>query len=721
MKKALLFSFFCLLLLTNPAQAAAAGKVVIVSLSRTSTQQLADDENMATWLAQSAVGLLNTGTASNAVSRHLYVTMGAGSRALGNDSTRLAFLQEEEYNGTPAQIIFTRHQGSTASGRIVHVGMADLIYANQTLNYPVQPGLLGDALHAGGKKTAVIGNADASQVNREAAAILADSKGEIDFGQVGTAILLDDAAFPYGLRLHKEQVWQIFRELYAKTDVILIDWGDTARLDMYRTQLRQQVAKQLEEEIFRDIDWLLERLTAVLHRDDLLLLLAAVPPNGAAAAETLGLVAVRGGSFLPGRLVTSATTQRAGLAAVTDLAPLVLTQLGLALPQAMIGRPLQLAGSGNVQDLLAMQSTIDRIYRLRSPLLRVYVICQIIFVLGALLNLFLRLIPAKYFESALLGLLSFPLLLLYLPLAQLSLSLSFIVCTAAVVIVVLLLQKLLAGPIERFALIACATSLSLLIDIFRDAQLMQISVLGYDPVSGARYYGLGNEYMGIWVGTTVLGVTALTTLAPRWRKWLLGLSTILFAGIALLMVAPNGGANFGGTLTAIAAFITTLAVLFNFRFSWKSASITVVSLVAVAILAILINIYVPQNLQSHLGRTLVLLQQQGWQALKDIIIRKGSMNLKLFRYSQWSRVLLAFLGVLAVLFYRPQGILVDIHKMYPDLAAGFLGIIAGSVTALLVNDSGVVAAATTLLYAGVPLIILASRVARETPRPIINI
>lgn len=714
MKKALMLLILSFWLVI-PRQATAAGKVVIVSLSHTSVQQVADNESLAPWLARSAVGLLNTGTAGNAASHHLYVTMGAGSRALGNDSTRLAFLQEEECNGSPAKTIFARHQGSTAAGQIVHVGMADLININQALNHPVQPGSLGDALHAGGKKTAVIGNADAHQVNREAATFLADSSGEIDYGQVGTAILSAEAAFPYGLRLNKEQAWQTFQELSAHTDVILIDWGDTVRLDKYRRQLREQVAKELEEAIFSDVAWFLERIAATLDNDDLLLLLAAVPPSGATGADTLGLVAAMGGPFLPGHLVTSATTQRAGLAAITDLAPLVLAQQGLALPEAMLGRPLQQAQKGNMQDLLAMQRAIGRIYRLRSPLLKVYVVCQIVFVLGALVNLFLRLVPVRYFEGALLGLLSFPLLLLYLPLGHLSQLMSFIVSAAAVVFIVLLVQKILAQAVERLALIAAATSFSLLIDILCDARLMKVSVLGYDPVSGARYYGMGNEYMGILVGTTVLGMTALITLAPRWRKWLQAITALLFVGVVLLMVAPNGGANFGGTLTALVAFIVTFTVMLHFRLNWQSGSIMGIGLAAIAVLAIVLNLSAPLNLQSHLGRTLVLLQQQGWQALQDIIIRKGAMNLKLFRYSQWSRVFLVFLGTLAVLFYRPQGILGEIHQIYPDLAAGFLGIIAGSITALLVNDSGVVAAATTLLYAGVPLIILASRLVKEVP------
>ena len=89
------------------------------------------------------------------------------------------------------------------------------------------------------------------------------------------------------------------------------------------------------------------------------------------------------------------------------------------------------------------------------------------------------------------------------------------------------------------------------------------------------------------------------------------------------------------------------------------------------------------------------------------------MNLKLLRYSQWSRVFLAFLGVFAVLFFRPYGVVRKLRETYPAIAAGFLGIIAGSLTALCFNDSGVVAAATTLLYAGVPMIILVSQILRQ--------
>ena len=73
--------------------------------------------------------------------------------------------------------------------------------------------------------------------------------------------------------------------------------------------------------------------------------------------------------------------------------------------------------------------------------------------------------------------------------------------------------------------------------------------------------------------------------------------------------------------------------------------------------------------------------------------------------------------LLAFLVCRPQGVIRKLREIYPAIAAGFLGIIAGSIAALCFNDSGVVAAATTLLYAGVPMIILVAQIMREAEAP----
>jgi len=50
-------------------------------------------------------------------------------------------------------------------------------------------------------------------------------------------------------------------------------------------------------------------------------------------------------------------------------------------------------------------------------------------------------------------------------------------------------------------LFRCCFRVALIVgDIVLGNALMQVSILGYDPIVGARFYGIGNEYMGLLAG-----------------------------------------------------------------------------------------------------------------------------------------------------------------------------------------------------------------------------
>jgi hypothetical protein len=82
------------------------------------------------------------------------------------------------------------------------------------------------------------------------------------------------------------------------------------------------------------------------------------------------------------------------------------------------------------------------------------------------------------------------------------------------------------------------------------------------------------------------------------------------------------------------------------------------------------------------------------------------MNLKLMRYTVWSRVFLAILAALVILLYRPSGAMSRLKTDCPRLFQGFSGILVGAVVGLIVNDSGIVAAATTSIYVIAPVLLL---------------
>jgi len=82
-----------------------------------------------------------------------------------------------------------------------------------------------------------------------------------------------------------------------------------------------------------------------------------------------------------------------------------------------------------------------------------------------------------------------------------------------------------------------------------------------------------------------------------------------------------------------------------------------------------------------------------------IFKRKILANLKLVRYTAWTNVLVTILILLPILFVRPSGALKRIKEKQPHIWAGVIGVGLGSIAAFMFNDSGVVAAATSLLYA----------------------
>jgi hypothetical protein len=234
--------------------------------------------------------------------------------------------------------------------------------------------------------------------------------------------------------------------------------------------------------------------------------------------------------------------------------------------------------------------------------------------------------------------------------------------------------------------------------------MIKSSVLGYDPMAGARYYGVGNEYMGIIIGCSILVCSVVYQMWPK--KLVLWGIGIFLAVQALLISAPGLGANTDGVLTAPAAFLVTLMLMSDIRVSLRNVVI-MVSLVGVAVLGLAaFDLNRPPELQSHIGRAANQVLAGGWREALTIITRKASMNFKLMRYTVWSKVFLAMLAALVILIYRPVGAMSRIKSDYPRLFQGFSGILVGAVVGLIVNDSGIVAAATTSIYMIAPVLLL---------------
>ena len=114
-------------------------------------------------------------------------------------------------------------------------------------------------------------------------------------------------------------------------------------------------------------------------------------------------------------------------------------------------------------------------------------------------------------------------------------------------------------------------------------------------------------------------------------------------------------------------------------------------------------------MRSHFGQFALAVQTSGLTAVKEVVVRKLAMNYKLIKYTIWTRVLLCSLLALGILFYRPVGIFRRLLTKNPAIAAGLAGGVLGAFTALIFNDSGIVAAATAIIFPAATLFYLVLR------------
>ncbi|NLA26142.1 MAG: hypothetical protein GX878_01970, partial [Firmicutes bacterium] len=229
------------------------------------------------------------------------------------------------------------------------------------------------------------------------------------------------------------------------------------------------------------------------------------------------------------------------------------------------------------------------------------------------------------------------------------------------------------------------------------------------------YYGVGNEYMGVLIGAALLGTFSLKAYIAGGKKapqqkiaFTLAAASIaiFYALIIFILAAPNFGANLGGTLAAAVSFGAAWAELTGISGEKKRAVLTVAAffILAAGLLWVL-NACLPQLLPSHVGLFSETLRSQGAAVFRETAWRKMSMNVKLVRYSIWGRALVTLVGLSLLLFLYPGGLKQRLREKCPTRVSALSAALAGATAALLTNDSGVVAAATILLYAVPPALL----------------
>ena len=237
----------------------------------------------------------------------------------------------------------------------------------------------------------------------------------------------------------------------------------------------------------------------------------------------------------------------------------------------------------------------------------------------------------------------------------------------------------------------------MIIDCFSGSALMLSSPLGSDAIAGGRYYGIGNDYMGVLIANTVIFSVLLSTKVPLrpLGKALLSILPLILMSIAI--GHPQYGANVGGLITSVVTMGTFFLLI-------SKKNLNLRQLILIGILAFLGVIAVAQldamfsSNPSHAGKTINSLLIGGPAVLKSILKIKLSILSSTIYNSNWSIVLLISLALLSILWFKPPRILPRIIKRQNWVSKIVLILSVSSITVFLVNDTGVIACALIILY-----------------------
>jgi hypothetical protein len=673
-----------------------------------------------------AVGVMVARTAG-ATDRGGFLTIGAGTRLREGEARGIAnpegfaFQPWEQTRFGPAGEFYSWLTGEKSdSAALVDLALPSISNSNADLNYLAAPGLLGETLRQARLRVACLGNADLpGHRNRPAAAIAMDARGQVPLGEVGD-YLLEKGNPP---RTSVPALLAAFDRLAPQADVLVIDYGDAERIGELRTLLSPETARFRRREAIVGADKFLSALLGRMSGKPwrLLVVTPHLQPDDKEARLTPILLY---GDKVDSGWLTSASTRTRGLVVNIDIAPTVLDFFHIGAPAQMLGRPMVSREENKLppEKLAALAREITRRELLdeqRRLLTRPVMIALIVFFLlcggGILLNWDRPAVRATVpvLRFAALALLSWPLVLallgIWLPaLGAESFAIMVFACCALGVLV----EKGFARRLSPPVLLAALTALALGGDVLWPGQpLMHFSPLSYAPAEAARYYGIGNEFGGVFIAAFLIALSGLWGRASLPAR--LGQGLLMLLGIALLGMGRLG-ANFGMTLAGAGAFFAVLFLNFAPGSIWRKVG-------GICLLAVVAGLVVLEVLQggqaSHLGMAARELGQPGQGQFLGIIVRKLAMNWKLLQNSLWAEVLAGALLLVMVALAEPRRRLAGLLAEAPGARVTFFAILAGGGGAFLFNDSGTVAAALAFSYGALWISYLLLTNELKSPRP----
>ena len=379
--------------------------------------------------------------------------------------------------------------------------------------------------------------------------------------------------------------------------------------------------------------------------------------------------------------LTSQTTNQRGLIAAVDLAPTILHHLDPTqpLPADMRGDPIHTDGPLHS---LSLRALMARLHVLGPRRLR-----ALGWLLSAWALLLLICAPsprarAWAMRTGALGVLWAPAAVLIPAALQPSAVVEYLTIVLACLGLGALTDLLLPWPRAPLAP-AIVAVLALAIDALAGTQLLVRSLLGPNPILGARFYGIGNELKSGLAVLVFAAVAAALYPAVRGRR-----AALSMAGVGVLLAAVEGsariGAGVGGVILVGAGAAVATVMLLPGALTRKRALIVLIAPILALVALAALDLATAHGGGHYTGS---ILHARSPGDLRDVIVRRYTAAFgELHNHAMPVATLLALLC--ATLGLRRRERLLAPVAGDPAWQAALCGGLSAGIVGALVEDSG---------------------------------